>query len=203
MVAFILANSNQEIIQQPVPHKNEEDLIIGLKSHNKQAIDHLYKMYAGSLYGIIKRIVKFDEIAEDTLQDTFVKIWKSIEKYDASKGRLFTWMANLAKNVAIDQVRNKNYVKQGKTVDIAEVANGAMDQHSTTIFKPETIGIKQLIAELTPDQQSVLNLIYFNGYTHVEVAETLGIPLGTVKTRLRLSIVALRGYFNDDVTLKV
>ncbi|RZK52071.1 MAG: sigma-70 family RNA polymerase sigma factor, partial [Pedobacter sp.] len=157
----------------------------------------LYKMYAGSLMGIISRIVKFDEVAEDVLQDTFVKIWKSIAQYDSSKGRLFTWMANLAKNAAIDQVRSKNYVNSGKTDDLGDTKVDLIDRRNNVSFNAETIGVRQLMQYLKPDQKNILDLVYFEGYTQMEVAEHLNIPLGTVKTKIRLSILTLRKYFNE------
>lgn len=175
----------------------EENLVAGLKSGDKIALEKLYEMYSCSLMGIITRIVKFDEIAEDVLQDTFLKIWKSIAKYDSSKGRLFTWMANLAKNTAIDQIRSKHYSNAGVTDDIYDMPIDILDKSNYFQFNPEVIGIKNLIQNLKPDQKNILDMIYFEGYTHVEVSEILQIPLGTVKTKIRSSIITLRKYFNE------
>lgn len=175
----------------------EDILVAELKSGNALAIKKLYKMYAGSLNGIIYRIIKFDEVAEDVLQDTFVKIWKSIEQYDSSKGRLFTWMANIAKNLAIDYVRSKAHLNYTKTDDITELQTGVLDHQTYTVPNLETIGIKQLLSHLNSDQQEIINLIYFKGFTHVQAAEILNIPLGSIKTKLRLAILKLRKYFNE------
>ena len=198
MIAFLLPlvkpNTKKDISKGNIV---EEILVQGLKNGEKQAIDQLYNMYAASLMGIISRIVKFDEVAEDVFQDTFVKIWKSIAQYDSSKGRLFTWMANLAKNTAIDQIRSKNYANGAKTDDISKVPTETLDYGSQIHFNPDIIGMKQLINHLKADQKNILNLIYFEGYTHVEVSEKLNMPLGTVKTKIRLSISALRQYFNE------
>lgn len=172
----------------------EEDLVCGLKNGDKTAVEKLYKMYAPSLLGIIARIVKFDEIAEDVLQDTFLKIWKSIAQYDSAKGKLFTWMANIARNTAIDQIRSKHYTHGAKTDDITEMPTGILDHFQLNL---DTIGLKQLMLNLKPDQKKIIDLFYFEGYTHVEVAEKLNIPLGTVKTKIRHAIIALRQYFNE------
>ncbi|MES2446693.1 MAG: sigma-70 family RNA polymerase sigma factor [Bacteroidota bacterium] len=174
----------------------EETLVAELKEGKAIAIKQLYQMYAPALNGIIKRIIKYDEIAEDVLQDTFVKIWKSIGQYDASKGRLFTWMANVAKNMAIDQVRSKAHLNASKTDDIGEVSFGLVEHQSYVNPNMETIGIKQLLGHLKQDQQEIIELIYFKGFTHVQVSEILNIPLGTIKTKLRLAILKLRKYFN-------
>ncbi|RZL32622.1 MAG: sigma-70 family RNA polymerase sigma factor [Pedobacter sp.] len=197
VLPFLTTKSKFEVEDQKLIFHKEDALIIGLKNGDKRAIEKLYKMYAGSLMGIISRIVKFDEIAEDILQDTFVKIWKSIAQYDESKGRLFTWMANLAKNAAIDQVRSKNYANYSKTDDLTDVKTEVLDRNSNVSFNTETIGMKQLMKHLKPDQQNILDLVYFEGYTQMEVSEYLNIPLGTVKTKIRLSILTLRKYFNE------
>ncbi len=198
MVAFLLPFNkltHKELVISTASNA-EEMLVIGLKNGEQKSIEKLYKMYASSLMGIISRIVKYDEIAEDVLQDTFMKIWKSIGQYDSSKGRLFTWMANLAKNTAIDQIRSKHYSKSNLTDDIEDSLN-VLDKQNQSLFHPENIGVKQLILNLKQDQKEIINLFYFQGYTQSEVAEELNIPLGTVKTKIRLSILALRKYFNE------
>ena len=175
----------------------EEILILGLRQSDPKAIDQLYKMYAPALFGIIKRIVKFDEIAEDVLQDTFVKIWKSIQFYDSSKGRLFTWMANLAKNLAIDQIRSKSANNTSKTDDLFNIATEIIDHKAHFHLNTDAIGIKNLLTSLKSDQKLIIDLIYFQGYTHVQTAEILSIPLGSIKTKLRLSILSLRKHFKE------
>lgn len=198
MSAFVLQFRQTSPTEFINSHANEREmkLVEGLKAGQKSAIEQLYKMYASSLLGVITRIVKYDEVAEDILQDTFLKIWKSVGQYDPSKGRLFTWMVNLARNTAIDQVRSKYYTNQGKTDDINEVLVDDFN-HQQTELNPEIIGVKQLVLNLKSDQKAILDLFYFEGYTHTEVAEKLDIPLGTVKTKIRLSILALRKYFNE------
>lgn len=188
-----IENHNLKLVKTST---SEDVLVAALKEGDPSAIQKLYKMYAPALNGIIKRIIKYDEVAEDVLQDTFVKIWKSINQYDATKGRLFTWMANVAKNMAIDQVRSKAHLNASKTDDIYEMPIGLIEHQSYVSPNMETIGIKQLLIHLKSDQQEIIDLIYFKGFTHVQVAEMLDIPLGTIKTKLRLAILKLRKYFN-------
>ena len=200
MLALILPyhKVERQTLKVVNPLSPEDILVAELKSSDPLAIQKLYKMYAGSLNGIISRIIKYDEVAEDILQDTFVKIWKSIGQYDSSKGRLFTWMANVAKNLAIDYVRSKAHLNLGKTDDISDIPVEMVDHKAYVHPNLETIGIKQLLVHLNKDQQEIINLIYFNGFTHVQVAELLNIPLGTIKTKLRLAILKLRTYFNEN-----
>lgn len=174
---------------------SEEELIAALRAREKIAVEALYDMYSASLIGIIYRIVQHEEIAEDLLQETFVKIWNSFSSFDSEKGRLFTWMANIARNLSIDKVRSKDFRNHSKNQDIENTVNFIDEQRSTSL-NPETLGVKELVEKLKPEQKLILDLVYFKGFTHVEVAEELGIPLGTVKTRLRMAVITLRKYFN-------
>ncbi len=199
MVSLVLPYppSNIKVSYIAPATSTEETLINGIINGDKVAIDQLYKMYSSALFGIISRIVKFDEVAEDILQDTFVKIWKSISQYDSSKGRLFTWMANLAKNAAIDQVRSKYYTNAVKTDAISDTQVNVIDLQYQFMPNSDGIGLKQLMCNLKPDHKKIIDLFYFEGYTHKEVSKKLDIPLGTVKTKIRQSILTLRKYFNE------
>ena len=155
----------------------------------------MYDMYSSALYGVIYRIIQHEEIAEDLLQEAFVKIWNSAAAYDESKGRLFTWMVNIARNLSIDKTRSKDFRNHSKTEDIENIVL-SVEKGFTTSINPETLGLKELVNKLNPDQKAVLDLVYFQGFTHVEAAEELNLPLGTVKTRLRNGIITLRKVFN-------
>jgi len=166
-----------------------------LRNREKIAVEALYDMYSSSLYGVISRIITDTAIAEDILQETFVKIWHSFASYSAEKGRLFTWMVNIARNLAIDKIRSKDFKNQNKNREI-ENNVAFIDEQRNIAYKPDLVGVKDLVQTLRPDQQSIIDLVYFKGYTHVEAAEELGIPLGTIKTRLRMGIQELRKHFN-------
>jgi len=173
----------------------EEELVLALKNREKIAVEALYDMYSASLYGVISRIIIDTATAEDVLQETFVKIWHSFASYSTEKGRLFTWMVNIARNLAIDKIRSKDYKNQNKNQELENNVT-FIDEQRNTVYKPELMGIKDLVQTLKPDQKVILELVYFKGYTHVEAADELGIPLGTIKTRLRMAIQQLRKHFN-------
>jgi RNA polymerase sigma factor (sigma-70 family) len=174
---------------------SEEELVLALRQREKIAVEALYDMYSSSLLGVIVRIVNDTDLAEDILQDTFVKIWNSFSSYSTEKGRLFTWMVNIARNLAIDKIRSKDFKNQGKNQELENNVT-FIDEQRNTVYKPELLGVKELVEGLKPEQKSILDLVYFKGYTHVEAADELGVPLGTVKTRLRMAIIQLRKYFN-------
>jgi len=174
---------------------SEEELVSALKRQDTIAIKALYDMYSGALLGVISRIIQQTEVAEDLLQETFVKIWNSSANYDASKGRLFTWMMNVARNLSIDKLRSKDFKNANKNQDIENNVD-FIDQQKKVSFNADTLGVKELVTKLKPDLKEVLDMVYFKGYTHVEAAEQLNIPLGTVKTRVRMAIIELRKNFN-------
>jgi RNA polymerase sigma-70 factor (ECF subfamily) len=173
----------------------EEELVMAIRNQENAGAEALYDMYSASLYGVIYRIIQHEEIAEDLLQDTFVRIWNSFSSYDSTKGRLFTWMVNIARNITIDKTRSKDFRNNSKTEDIENNVL-TIEMQSGNILNPEVVGLKELVAKLKPEQKIVLDLVYFRGFTHLEVSEELEIPLGTVKTRLRNAIITLRKLFN-------
>ena len=174
---------------------SEDELVQALRNREKIAIEALYDMYSSSLYGVIVRIIIDEATAEDLLQETFVKIWNSFAAYSPEKGRLFTWMVNIARNLAIDKLRSKDFKNQNKNQELENNVT-SIDEQQNAVYKPELLGIKDLVGTLKADQKVIVELVYFKGYTHVEVADELGVPLGTVKTRLRMAIMQLRKYFN-------
>ncbi|MDB4926674.1 sigma-70 family RNA polymerase sigma factor [Mucilaginibacter sp.] len=174
---------------------SEEELVLALRNREKIAIEALYDMYSPSLFGVIARIIIDIPTSEDILQEAFVKIWHSFPSYSAEKGRLFTWMVNIARNLSIDKLRSKEFKNLGKNQELENNVT-SIDEQRHTVYKPDLMGIKDLVQTLKPEQKSILELVYFKGYTHVEAADELGIPLGTIKTRLRMAIIELRKNFN-------
>lgn len=170
-------------------------MVSALKRQDTIAIKALYDMYSGALLGVISRVIQQTEVAEDLLQETFVKIWNSAGSYDPSKGRLFTWMMNVARNLSIDKLRSKDFKNANKNQDIENNVD-FIDQQKKVSFNSDLLGLKELVTELKPDFKDVLDMVYFKGYTHVEAAEALDLPLGTVKTRVRMAILELRKKFN-------
>ena len=179
-------------MNQTTPYTNDEHIIDLLRRREESGLALLYDKYSGALFGAILRVVHATEIAEEVLQDTFTKVWRNFESYDATKGRMFTWLINIARNTAIDATRLKGFNRQNQSLD--NVVNTIDTQQSTSI-NPETMDMRALTEKLAPEYKSLIDLIYFQGYTQAEAAEALSIPLGTVKTRVRASMVRLKELF--------
>lgn len=171
----------------------EEYLIKLLKSKDKRLMPILYEKYAPSLFGVIHSIVKHQETAEEQLNECFLKIWKYSSKYDPSKGRLFTWMLQIARNCAIDATKKKDFRNQSEIQNI-ENAVYTIDKTNFVETKVDEIGIKELIEELNTKYKQVINMYFFEGYKQQEVANKLDIPLGTVKTRIKKALGLLKKY---------
>ena len=166
----------------------EHELVTLLRQKDNQAFSYLYDNYAGALYGVIKQIITDVEGANDVLQEVFISIWRKIDQYDASKGRLFTWMLNIARNAAIDKVRSKAFQQSSK---LQPLIDGEGVQPSV---RPgvNDYGLKKVLLQLKDEQRLLIDLSYFQGFTHEQIARALDIPLGTVKTRIRSALQQLR-----------
>lgn len=175
----------------PYTPYSETDLVSMLKNKDQQAFSYLYDNYGGALYGIIMKVIHEEESAKDLLQEVFVKIWRSIDSYDNSKGKLYTWMLNIARNAAIDVLRSARFNNDKK---ISELENSVHSNSSTnaTSIKTDQIGLKEVVYALKEDYRQILDLAYFKGYTQEEIAQELQIPIGTVKTRARNAIIQLK-----------
>jgi RNA polymerase sigma-70 factor, ECF subfamily len=157
----------------------EEQLVFLLKSKDQKGFSILYNNYSGALFGVIGRIIQSDDDANDLLQDTFLKIWRNIDNYDPTKGSIFTWMMNIARNLSIDRVRSADFRDSSQNISMED---NVID----------SIGLKKVVDNLRPEYRQLIDLIYYKGYTQAEVSEEFGIPLGTVKTRIKAAVGSLR-----------
>jgi RNA polymerase sigma-70 factor (ECF subfamily) len=169
----------------------QDPTIQQLKNQDRAAIAHLYDRYGHALYGIVFRIVQSEELAEQVIQDTFLKAWRFGANYDESKGKIFTWLLNIARNTAIDATRNVHYRMSPRTDDL----NGLMNTGGNDSFNPDTLGLREAVEKMDEKYQTLIDMIYFKGYTQESVAIETGVPIGTIKTRLRSAIMQLRRSF--------
>lgn len=160
-----------------------------LQQQDEKAFSYLYDNYSGALFGIVHSIVTDRETASDVLQQVFVNIWRRIGTYDPAKGRLFTWMLNIARNAAIDEVRSRSHRDGLKNQSLEEDVH-----YATAVYAPklEDVGLKKLLGKLKEEWRVLVDLSYFQGLTHEEISRALNLPLGTVKTRIRSALIQLR-----------
>lgn len=173
----------------PTPNYTEDELLSSLKQHNEQAYRFLYDNYSKAIFTVIKQIISQQEVAEDILQEVFVKVWQNIQSYDVSKGRLYTWMISIARNLSIDRTRSKEFNKQSKTASLQDTVHISGNTEENKI---SDIGLKKVLTSLPADNAKLIDLAYFKGYTQEEISKIMMIPVGTVKTRMRSAISFLR-----------
>ncbi len=170
---------------------DEMRLIARLRAGEQQAMSELYDRYAKVVYAVALRVLQDAAAAEDILQDVFLQLWRNPDAFDASRGSLAAWLAVIARHRSIDRLR-----KRRPETDIEEcVITSGPDLRDDTERALVVEKVRGALAEMNPDQRSALELAFFQGLTHSEIAAKTGEPLGTVKTRIRSGLQQLRAKF--------
>ena len=174
----------------------DKDILRLLQERDQRAITLLYEYYSPALYNIILQLVRTEAIAEEVMQDAFLKIWEKVEQYDPKKGRLFTWMVRICRNMAIDTLRSSQFKKGNKTDSIPD---SVYDDEALTQSPAETDpGLRKVVSKMDEQSRKIIDLLFFQDYTQSEASEFLGIPLGTIKSRSRKAIQELRVILKDE-----
>lgn len=178
----------------------DEELLRSIARADKDALGELYDRYGGLVFSIALKSVSHQETAEEITQDVFLRVWNNAGSYQAQKGKVSTWIASITRNRAIDMIRHYQIRLESQTVSWDAVPNADLPNKDNLEHKIERSErrsqVRSALVNLPSEQKDALALAYFLGYTHREIAETLGLPLGTVKTRIRLAMQKLRGYLN-------
>lgn len=162
-----------------------------------RAFEALYGRYGELVYSTVLRILRDSHMAEDIVQEIFLRLWRRPESYIAQRGRFVTWLATTARNRAVDELRSRGRRYRHETASPEQQerelpASGGEDPALTAELSEQRRAILAALAELPAEQRQVIELAYFGGLTQQEIAETLRQPLGTVKTRIRLGMQKLR-----------
>lgn len=175
----------------------EKHIVELLQERNDKAISLLYEHYGDTLYGVAFKVVRDEELAQDVLQESFVKIWKKSDTYDATKAKLFTWLFRITRNTAIDKLRSVN-TKADKEIqiDVSDVYN--LGVNST---RPEFMDVKENLEKIESKYQVVLDALFFQGMTQQEASDELDIPLGTIKSRLKIGLRELKKIYGNSMLL--
>ncbi|WP_242135731.1 RNA polymerase sigma factor [Aestuariivivens marinum] len=172
----------------------EKEIVSLLRNGDKRAITLLYNNYSDALYGVIKKIIIDDEIAQDVLQESFVKIWRYAKKYDASKAKLFTWLYRIAYNTAIDKIRSlKNKTEKEVQIEVSSVY-----KITSNTLNQDVLDIKKHLKTIDEKYQIVINALFFEGMTQQEASDELDIPLGTIKSRLKIGLRELKKIYDPQ-----
>lgn len=169
----------------------ENHIVELLTERNEKGMDLLYEYYGDALFGIALKTTQDEDLAKDVLQESLMKIWNKIDTYDKEKSKLFTWIFRVTRNTAIDKIRSYK-TKSDKEIQI-EVSN--VYNLGVNTLKPEHIDVKDHLSSLDEKYQIVIEALFFKGMTQQEASEELDIPLGTIKSRLKIGLRELRKVF--------
>jgi len=178
------------------PPNSQDDaaLIARLRAKGEDAANamaDLYDRYSGIVYGVALRVLADTTAAEDVLQEVFLQLWRRPQVFDAERGRLAPWLAVIARNRAIDVVRKR---QQQEDIDELPISSG-VDLEDGSARRLALEKVRSVLASLPQEQRQALEMAFFEGMTHTEIARKTGEPLGTVKTRIRSALLAVRKAF--------
>jgi RNA polymerase sigma-70 factor (ECF subfamily) len=176
----------------------DEELISLVAQGDAEALPTLYDRHSRVAYSLAYRMMGEKQAAEDLVQDAFMKFWRSASSYRVERASVRTWLLSIVHNRGIDQIRSS--ASRRRTQDKIE-ASAPKSQPSEAFAESwrnsQREQVREALGTLPPEQLKILELAYFSGYTHVEIAELLGLPLGTVKGRMRLGLKKMRDYFGS------
>jgi RNA polymerase sigma-70 factor (ECF subfamily) len=169
-------------------------LIKSVASGDQSALSTLYDATSRLVFGLVVRIVSDRETAEEVLLDVFTQVWRQASSYDTGRGAPLAWLMTIARSRAIDRLRSGKHDQQNKEPldSIGEVSATGADPEETTVNSERQRLVRAALDTLSPEQREVIELAYYSGLSHSEIALKLGQPLGTVKTRTRLGMIKLR-----------
>lgn len=183
------------------------DLLQRIAARDEGALAAFYDRHSRVAYSVILRVLRLPGEAEDVLQETFVRVWSRAETYDAALGAPGAWMIRIARNRAIDRLRQRQ-VRRDISVEPAIGPDGASSTpEPETRVTPEVLlheartggALRAALAHLPAAQRALIHAAFYEGYTHQELSARFDLPLGTVKTRIRAGLLALRGHLEHAV----
>jgi len=184
------------------PDPSDEELLAGLAAGRLEALDALYERYKSMAYGIARRITADDVLAEDVVQDAFLGAWRGADRYVEGRGSVKTWLLSIVHHRAIDVVRRRRPTGDLPAEDEAKPVPAVLtlpDVWGEVAERLDRQTVGSALATLPDAQREALELAYWGGLSQSEIADRLGVPLGTVKSRVRLALVALRRQLGPGV----
>jgi RNA polymerase sigma-70 factor (ECF subfamily) len=173
--------------------QDDSELVARMQRRDPQALGELYDRYGRVAYALILRVVRDTGIAEDLVQETFLRVWNRVHGFDAQKGSIGPWLLAVARNRAIDYLRSAGG-RERNAVEYEEIEHPSLfcDMEKDIISSDKARIVKSAIEKLSPNHRQVIELAYFEGLSQTEMAERMGQPLGTVKTWVRTALKNLR-----------
>lgn len=177
---------------------DEADLARRLVEQDQRALSELYQRFGGLVYSIALRVVQNSTLAEEVTQDTFLKVWHQPESWDPQRGKFTSWLLTIARYTAIDRLRKEQRRPLQNALELDEVRVGKRGLMDDDNWLDGRI-LRSLMQRLPPEQAQVIELAFYQDMSHSEMAEHLGLPLGTIKTRVRLGLQKLKSMWMEAI----
>lgn len=173
---------------------NDQALIEQIKRRDQEAMVTLHSRYADLMFSIAYRVLEDSLTAEECVQDAFMKVWQSAGQYDTQRGTLVAWLIGITRNVAIDRLRQRGRQIPAPQQQLPDESETEMAYNLPNDWqdRERANGLRFAVQSLPAEQRQVIELSYFGGMSQSDISETLSLPLGTVKTRMRLGMQKLR-----------
>ena len=179
----------------------DDELMERVCTRDLAAFEHLYDRYGDLVHSVVMRVVGDRYIAEDVTQDVFLRVWRKPEQFDLDRGKFTTWLLSIARNRSIDERRSRGRRLRHEAMPspaeeedpLLSVSDDTEDPATASVVADDQRAVRAALAVLPPEQRMAIQLAYFGGMTQQEIANQLGQPLGTVKTRIRLGMQKMRG----------
>ena len=176
------------------PKDIDGDIAAELRQGEATAIGRLYDRYGRLAYGLALRVLNDRTAAEDVVQEAFLGVWRNAESFDTSRGTVRNWLLSIVHNRAIDRIRGTARIRQEARLEAIERTAEVPDAWEALSLELERKQIQEAFAQLPDAQRRTLELAYFGGCTHVEIARRMDVPLGTVKGRMRMGLEKMRSF---------
>jgi RNA polymerase sigma-70 factor, ECF subfamily len=176
----------------------DEDLISLVEAADAEAFATLYDRHSRAAFSLAYRMMGERQASEDLAQDAFLKVWRGASSYRADRGSVRTWILSIVHNRGIDQIRSRaSRRRTEERIEASAPRSQPSEAFAETLRNSQRDQVREALDTLPPEQLKILELAYFSGYTHVEISDLLGLPLGTVKGRMRLGLKKIRDYFES------
>jgi RNA polymerase sigma-70 factor (ECF subfamily) len=178
-------------------HHSDESLVEALRLQSVAALEEFFDRHHRTALAVAYRVLEDQGMAEDVVQEAFLALWRQADRFDAARGGARTWFLSIVRHRAIDVTRGRAFARERFSLEELDLEPGVVDVEQRAAIQWEGDRIRQAMAALPAEQSEVVLLAYFGGYTHQEIAQRTGVPLGTVKGRVRLAMSKLRDSLAD------
>jgi RNA polymerase sigma factor (sigma-70 family) len=181
----------------PLTELTDEQILARIARGDEAALAEVYDRFGRVAYGLAFRILRDASLAEDAVQDAFLAVWRTAVAFDPRRGTASTWVMTLVHRRSVDVVRREDRRRAQPLDDAPQASTESTDE--TVAVREQRRAVQAALAQLSPDQREALELAYYGGLSQSELAERLGVPLGTVKSRMFAALARLRDLLGDDI----